>query len=198
MSNGSQTKAKVSSLKALEALRRRYKAANLGHHSQIRQLIAEAAEIGYNLRTDEKQLNKFKNKRFWNDVKPPKNVIHAAMMYMANAKSGPAYKLAGSRARCAEYLHDFHGVAFSDMAREIAKRGGYKKIAEDASEVDPRQTRQKAPAKKPTAVKFAFDEKRLKRIEKYEVGQQVRIYATLIDKSRSLFEVTKVIKSDLE
>ncbi|WP_127088300.1 hypothetical protein [Aquabacter cavernae] len=196
MKKQSTTKYSSGPLKLLEALRKRYNSANLGYRNQVRELIAEAAEIGYALQSEEKHLDAFKRKKFWNGVHPPKNTIHAAMMYMANARSQQAYQLAASRARCAEYLHQHQEVSFADMPREIALRGGYKKIAEEAAKMDPRQVRQKASPSKPAAVKFTFDEKRLKRIEKYEIGQQVQIYATLIDKSRSLFEVTKLIKSE--
>ena len=80
--------------------------------------------------------------------KSPSWLAKAVMVYVTDAKSENAKKLAWKRARVVEHLHDFHGVPVGKIAAEIRKRGGVEAIARLAAEEDPLRPKSKSDAKK--------------------------------------------------
>jgi hypothetical protein len=69
--------------------------------------------------------------------KSPSRLAKAVMVYVTDAKSQNAKKLAWKRARAVEHLHDFHGVPVGNIAAEILKRGGVEAVVRLAAEEDP-------------------------------------------------------------
>jgi hypothetical protein len=70
------------------------------------------------------------------------------MVYVTDAKSENAKKLAWKRARVVEHLHDFHGVPVGKIAAEIRKLGGVEAVVRLAAEEDPLRPKSKSDAGK--------------------------------------------------
>jgi hypothetical protein len=123
-------------------LRRQYKTERAGYRDCVHETMARTMSVILKLRSSERAVQRFlKLTKAKNKVSPydaaQSWITKAVMVYVMDAKSESAKKIAWKRARVLDHLHDFHGIVPKNIAAEIRERGGIEAIIRLAAEEDP-------------------------------------------------------------
>jgi hypothetical protein len=132
------------SVEKLRKLRRQFKAKRTGYHGHVHETMARAMGVILKLRSSNRSLRRFLKltkveRTVSRDDQSQSWITQAVMVYVTDAKSENAKKLAWKRARVLDHLHDFHGVPVEKIAAEIRKRGGVEAVVRLAAKENPRR-----------------------------------------------------------
>jgi hypothetical protein len=142
------------SIKLLQKLKRDLKNERKGYNDSKRLILAQAMSAVVEFRSDQSALEGFL--RLSEAERPKKDggkskswITTAVVVYVTNAKSENAKKLAWKYARILEHLHDFHQIPIDDIPAEIRDRGGIEAVVRLAAEENPiRQKKDESNTKK--------------------------------------------------
>jgi hypothetical protein len=125
----------------------------MDHNDSKRLILAQAMSAVVEFRSDQSALEGFL--RLSEAERPKKDggkskswITTAVVVYVTNAKSENAKKLAWKYARILEHLHDFHQIPIHDIPAEIRDRGGIEAVVRLAAEENPIRQKDESDTKK--------------------------------------------------
>jgi hypothetical protein len=203
------------SIDKLRKLRRQFKTERTGYHGFVHETMASAMGVILKLRSSNRSLRRFlkltKVKRTASrDDQSQSWITQAVMVYVTDAKSKNAMKLAWKRARVLDHLHDFHGISPKKIPAQIRQRGGIEAIIRLAAKENPRRP-SNAVAKEdseidastdntkpvaPSAIYVKIKPRDLNKVRRLPSGKTVKLFAKRVQHSFGgpMLTITKVIK----
>jgi hypothetical protein len=141
------------SIKLLQKLRRNLKNELKDYNDSKRLILAQAMSAVVEFRSDQSALEGFlrlsEAERPKKDGRKSKSwITTAVVVYVMNARSENAKKLAWKYARILEHLHDFHQIPIDDIPAEIRDRGGIEAVVRLAAEENPIRLKDESNTKK--------------------------------------------------
>jgi len=177
---------------ALEWLQTSYRNHRAGYHAENRSFIADTARWTLGNRSNPEVIDWLKSHEFWGDKKAPKNVMQAAMAFMAGRRS----KLAQKRQRIVDFLL---GEGCEPENLEEALKEGIEPIYSRATKADPKRKKTE-PAKaetkgdktsKPKHRPVYFTGTAVEKLNGLQNGDRVRVTMEVEDVKRRLLKIVK-------
>jgi hypothetical protein len=130
------------SIELVQQLKRDFKNERRGYRDSKRLILAQAMSAVVEFRSNDSALEEFLE---LSGAERPKGdfsksnswITTTVIVYVVNAKSENARKLAWKYVRILEHLHDFHRIPIEEIPAEIRDRGGIEAVVRLAAEENP-------------------------------------------------------------